>query len=630
MEHQSSMGDQFLAMVNQIIDENLADENFSVEDLAHRAGLSRSMLHRKLIKLTGKSATDLIMEKRLMRAKELLEKDTATTSEIAYKVGFSSPSYFHKVFKKHFNVSPGDIRKGTAVHTQQPQPNGKHKFQVLTALKTSPHLTFALIILFTTAIIAGSVFYLSKDKKSTEKSIAILPFDNLSQDEENRYFADGIVEDLLFRISQIDELKVISRTSSEMFRDKGNKSIPEIARILNVRYILEGSVRREADNIRISVQLINAKNDNHIYSKQYDSSIGEVFQIQGEIAGQIASELSVYLSDNQLTKIKRNLTDNLEAFNYYQMGLYLYRIGRRDDTYASVDYFRKSMEADSNYALAYTGLARAYYHMVYMGHGWIENIEGAKDSIIMLTLKALKIDENLPEAHVVLGSYYREFEYNYKAAEKEYLRAIELNPNNYIGYQNYANLLNLTGRPEKAREYMDKAIVLDPVSFGTRFTSAILYLRERNYQKALEETNACLELVPDQYWALEFNFFSNMGLGNEKAAYESLRKVGPIYKAQMQDINPAAGYTLNQADSSYSASGMEGLIRFHINSMGGHGRSSQFYTILGEYDKAIEMLEQLYKQGDMRPGTITSFDYGDLESYPRFQALKKKFGLDKY
>ncbi|MBN2274249.1 MAG: helix-turn-helix domain-containing protein [Bacteroidales bacterium] len=635
MDNQPSMGDQFLAMVNKIIDENLADENFSVEDLANKAGLSRSMLHRKLIKLTGKSATDLIMEKRLIRAKELLENDAATTSEIAYKVGFGSPSYFHKVFKKHFNVSPGEIRKGTAVHTQRFQPFNKNKIQALTVLKTSPFITYSLLILFATVIVTGSILLLSKTKKPTDKSIAILPFDNLSPDEENRYFADGMVEDLLNRLCLIKDLKVISRTSSEMFRDRGNKSIPEIARILDVGYILEGSVRREAGNIRISVQLIDAKNDNHIYSKQYDRNIGETFKIQGEIAGQIANELSVYLSDNHLSEMKRNQTDNLEAFNYYQMGLYHYQIGRRNDTYASVEYFRKAIRADSNYALAYAGLAHAYYNMIYMGRFWIEGLESGedmesgKDSTIKLAMKALEKDERLAEAHVILGRYYREFEYNYKAAEKEFLKAIELNPNYAQSYNAYAGLLNMTGLPEKVREYMDKAIILDPLSFDIRFSSAMLYLNERNYQKALEETNICLELVPDQYWALEFKFFSYMGLGNEKAAYESLRKVGSLYRAQFHDPT-TAGYTVEQADSAFRVSGMEGFIRFHIQKMGGHSRSAQFYTVLGEHEKAIEMLELFYNQGDMRPNIFTTFDYRDLEPYPRFKALKKKFGLEKY
>ncbi|MBN1414745.1 MAG: helix-turn-helix domain-containing protein [Bacteroidales bacterium] len=629
MENGLSMGDQFLAMVNQIIEENLADESFSVEDLAQRAGLSRSMLHRRLIRLTGKSATDLIMEKRLTRAKELLVNDAATTSEIAYKVGFGSPSYFHKVFKKHFKVSPGDIRKGTAIHSQQPQPYKKQKIQFLSGLKISPFLTYALLILFATAIITGAILFLSKDKKPTEKSIAILPFDNLSPDEENRYFADGIVEDLLNRLSIIRDLKVISRTSSEMFREKGNKSIPEIARILDVSYILEGSVRRETDNIRISVQLIDAKKDDHIFSKQYNSNIGEVFKIQGEIAGQIVQELSVYLSDRQLTEIKRNQTDNLEAFNYYQMGKYFYRIGRINDAYASADYFRKAIKADSNYSLAYAGLAGVYLEMINMGHGWIMDIESGKDSVVKLTLKALEIDKNLPEAHVILGGYYI-FDHNYEAAESEYMKAIELNPNNYMGYQWYAQLLNITGRPEKAREYINKAIVLDPVSFSTRFTSVILYMTEQNYGKALEETKICLGLVPDQYWALEMNFYCNFKLGNDKAAYESLRKVGPIYKAQMQDRDPEAGYLLNQADSAYKASGMKGLIRFHMQKMRAYSRNAVFYAALGENEKAIDMLEILYKNGDLRPHQLVSFYTKDLESYPRFQALKKKFGLDKY
>lgn len=609
MEKPPSIEDQFLSTINLIIDDNLDNENFSVEDLAQEAGLSRSMLHRKLIKLTGKSATDLITERRLIRAKELLENNAATASEIAYKVGFSSPSYFNTVFKKYFKISPGRIRKNVAAN-QQPFSKGLRSEPEGSIRIRTRRLIYITVGIALTAIIIGGIYYLSREKEPYEKSIAILPFDNLSPDEENQYFADGIVEDLLNRISLIDDLKVISRTSSEMFRNKGNKSIPEIAGLLGVGYILEGSVRREVDKIRISVQLIDAHKDDHILSKQYNRNIGEVFKIQGEIAGQIANELSIYLSNDQLKEIQRNQTDNVEAFNYYQMGHFHYCMCTEEEVLASIDYFNKAIEADSNYALVYAGLASAYWFL------------GKKDTAIMMALKALEIDYNLAEAHAALGTIYMESDLNIEAAEKEFLTAIEVNPNSSEAYKEYAEFLSVSGRHEKAREYMDKAVILDPLTFNIRHISTNLYMAAGNYSKALEENKICLELVKDHPRALDKYFYIYLGLGNEEVAYESLRKFVLLSGTGPVEI----------LDSTYKAAGIEGILRLMISRRESLFKKAEIYILLGEYEKAIEMLELEHNRNQLEPFRLyyLANAHKELESYPRFKALKKELGLQDY
>ena len=248
------MENDFYSKIVGLIEDNLANEEFSVEELAEKAGMSRSMLHRKLKKLTGKSATDLITEIRLERGKELLETSDYTSSEIAYKVGFNSPSYFTKVFKKLFQISPGEFRKGKKL-VQKKVPNNNNKNKVRIKI---PVVILFIVVLAAMLTWAGTRFFRNNPERA-ESSIAILPFDNLSSNDDNQYFADGIVEDLLTRLSTVNNLKVISRTSSEMFRNKGNKTIPEIGKILGVDYILEGTVQRQSDDIVISVQLIDAK-----------------------------------------------------------------------------------------------------------------------------------------------------------------------------------------------------------------------------------------------------------------------------------------------------------------------------------------------------------------------------------
>jgi len=618
MEQPPSMGDQFLSTINQIIEDNLDNENFSVEDLAQNAGLSRSMLHRKLIKLTGKSAGDLISETRLNRARELLENDVATASEIAYMVGFNSPSYFNKVFKEYFHVSPGDVRKGVLVNLNHPPNKQKHKIQVLSRLKIHDLGIKVLIILLIAIIVSGGLIYLFRVNKPVEKSIAILPFINISSDKENQYFADGIVEDLLNRLSTIDDLKVISRTSSEMFRNKGNKSVPEIADILGVNYILEGSVQREVDNMRISIQLIDAHKDDHILSKQYDRDLSEIFKIQSEIASQIASELSILLTEHQLNALMQNQTNNLKAFNYYQMGRYHLNRRSKEEFLSSIDCFNRAINEDSNYALAYAGLADAYYNMSW--HRWIDDVKAGRDTALKLALKALEIDDNLVEAHTVLGGIYQEMDWNMEEAEDEYKKAIRKNHNYSPAYQYYAELLSITGRPEQGREYINKAIVLDPFSFTTRNVSTMLYMNEGNYAKALEENQMCLELVKDHPWAIDRNFFIYLGLENEEAAVENFKKNGII----------TGEYTPQEADSAYMVSGIDGLLRLKSKTYNWPAGRAYCYTMLGEDEKAIEMLEVALDEFRLHPYEMYNIHFKNLQKNPKFRALKKKLGLQRY
>jgi TolB-like protein/AraC-like DNA-binding protein len=616
MEKSPSMDDQFLSTINKIIEDNLDNENFSVEDLAQQARLSRSMLHRKLIKLTGKSATDLITEIRLIHAKELLENDVATVSEIAYKVGFSSPSYFDRLFKKHFKVSPGDIRKGVVVHSDQPYTYQKKKIPALPGQKLFSLRNVVLIIILVIVIAGVGIYYISREKEPSEKSIAILPFENLSTNAENQFFADGIVEDLLYRLSSINELKVISRTSSEMFRNKGNKTSPEIADILGVNYILEGSVQRESDNIRISVQLIDAQKDDHILSKQYDRELSEFFKIQSEIAGQIASELSLALTERQTDELKQKQTNSLKAFEYMQLGRYHLNKRTPDDLYASVKYLSRAIAEDPDYALAYALLANAYHIL-----GWYDYIDRqtGRDSAEYLSLKALSMDENIGEAHNVLGEIYYDYDWNYTLAEKEFKKALAISPNNATTYRHYGELMTILGNLGKAREFYDKAIQLDPYSYIIRFGSSYAYFREKKYEQALIEYKICQGLAKDNPGPIKNEFFIHVITGNTSAALESYKKYGMMTGMWTPDL----------ADSLFYAEGINGLVKWRLKIGNWSWRigEAHYYALLGEKDKALDILEQALKEGYLVPFNTADPEFENLHSEPRFIAIRGKMGL---
>lgn len=601
----------FLKKLEEIVIQNLGNEQFGVSDLADNIGISRSQLHRKVKKLCNKSISRFIRDIKLNKALELLKDDTLTVSEVAYNVGFSNPSYFNNCFHERYGISPGEFK-------------GKEISEVKMLDKTSPELlqkrkVLIVLALFLTIIIAFAISYfvLNNSIPGKEQSIAVLPFDNLSSNSENQYFADGVVEDLLIRFSKIDGLKVISRTSSEMFREKGNKTIPEIGKLLGVTYILEGSIQREVDKIRINVQLIDAHSDKHIFSCSYEKDLEEVFKLQSELAWQITNELSIYLTSKEKAELERNQTENLKAFDYYQQGRHLLDDRINIDILNSLKYFQRAIKEDPNYALAYAGLASAYFNMTF--HNLIEKKVG-RDTAIKLALKAMELDNNLCEAHSVLGLILVNYDFNFVEAEKEYLEAIRINPNSAATYHKYAGLLYTTGRKEQAREYINKAIELDPLSFSIRNSSSDFYCNAAQFNAALAENIECHKLIKDHPWVVGRDFSIYIGLGDNEAALESFKKVGVLYK----EFNP------DVADSAYNASGVEGLLRLRIKTWDWSVGRAAYYALLGEDEKAIEQLNLAMREDKLRPYYITHYSFKKFESNPEFIDIKKRLGLMTY
>jgi TolB-like protein len=539
----------------------------------------------------------------------------ATASEIAYKVGFNSPSYFNKVFKNYFQVSPGDVRKGVAPVPSSPEAVQQTLSETVPQKRIHTKWAFLILALVLPGIAITGMYFLFHEEKPVEKSIAILPFDNLSSSNENQYFADGIVEDLLNRLSRVDGLKVISRTSSEMFRDKGSKTIPEIAELLGVSYILEGTVQQETNIVRINIQLIDAKKDNHILSKQYDRDLSEVFKIQSEIAGQIASELSFVLTEKQLDALKQDKTRNLKAFEYYQMGRF-HSSKRWIEGYTkSIEYYEKAIAEDSDYALAYAGLSDTYHLMALQG--WMDFKEGRKKST-ELALKALELDPYLAEPHAVLGDFYVYADRNWEKGEKELLQAIKLNPNFSTAHQYYSELLTTYGRFDKAREHINKALELDPFSFVIRNFSAEYYYNNEQFNEALAENNICLDLANDHPWALNLAFDIYLHMDSIPAALEIAKKFAG------QPGQPTAV----QIDSIYATEGINGLTRWVIRHTKWEHEyyAAIYYAMLGEKEKTLELLEAAAEANALGISTAR-LEYKNLRHHPRFIAIRKKMGL---
>ena len=453
---------QFLNDVERIIEENMSNEDFSVSFLAKEVGLSRSMLHRKLIRLTGKSATQLITEMRLSRARELIENKVATVSEIAYMVGFASPSYFNTVFKKKYGNSPGEVKKkgsGTERPRLSLRAKETRKVRMPRLWRIVGFLSIAVIV---TLIILNIIqkSNAAKRKEVPEKSIAVLPFINDSPEQKRMYFINGIMEAILDNLSKIQDLRVVSRNSVEQYRNNP-KPTPVVAEEMNVSYVLEGSGHRDGDNVRIVVQLLDGKKDRQLWSRTYEADIDEIFSILSEIAQKVASAIEVVITPEEIQLIEKVPTTNLTAHDFYQRGreeYWKYWIDNNDKEALNKaqGFYNKALEYDTGFAEAYTGLAQVcwdeHYWDFYFSNDYL-------DSVLVLTDKALKLDAQLSEAYTIRGSCLLETESDDQAIA-EFKQSIKLNPNNWVAYQNLGWIYTDSDLVESIKNYL-KAVSLE-------------------------------------------------------------------------------------------------------------------------------------------------------------------------
>lgn len=608
-----TLDDQLLYKLKQAVLDNLANEQFSVRDLSRMAGMSRSHLHRKLKKLRGQSISQFIRTIRLNEALKLLNEDVATTAEIAYRVGFNSPSYFHKCFLDYFGHPPSEAKQ-IFQNEQNNKNSAKEKKQSSFNYKI---ISISIIVL----LLSFLTFYIFKKgvlSKPIDKSIAVLPFSSLSEDVENQHFSDGLVEDLLNRLSLIEELKVISRTSSDTYRERGKKKVTEIAKELGVSYLVEGSVQKYDNNARITVQLIDAKNDDHVWMKTFDRNVADVFKVQSEIAMVIVSGLCTVLTEQQTIDIKKNRTENIKAFELYQLGRFYCGKRTPESLKTSIRYFEQALAEDPNYALAYAGLADTYFLMTWRFYNNINEIMKYRNKAEELALKALELDENLAEAYTVLATLNFFIDWDYDAAEQRFQDAFKLNSNYTTLLHRYSEFLSSTGRHKQARKHINKALELDPLSSVLRRVSADLYYSQMHLYEALAEAQLSEELNPNNPTPVRFKLMINYTLGNDEATLKNLKQLNRIYNNDPQS---------HLLDSIYKTTGRDGLIRWAAESTAIAYRKATLYGLLGDSTNAMNWLEVAFNEGNRMGDVAYDPNFKILYSNPRFIALLNKMGL---
>ncbi len=461
MSELHSRENDFIRKINDLIEEHISDENFGVSELAGEIGMSRSNLLRKIKKLTNLSVSQYISQLRLKSAMELLKQDSFSVSEVSYKVGFSSTSYFTKCFREFYGYPPGEAGK----REEKDIASGQEK----RPLARRNVLIAGSVLLFVSAAILFIILKPGASVKTKgEKSIAVLPFKNDSNDSSNIYIINGLMESILNDLQKIEDLRVISRTSVEKYRNT-SLTITEMARELKVNYFVEGSGQKIGDQILLNIQLIEASSDGHLWAEQYRREADDIFFLQKEVSKKIAHEIEAIITPEEEIRIKQLPTEDLVAYDYFLRGQDLFFQWTREGILESIPYFQKAIQQDPEFAHAYADIAIAYYTLDAL---FAEKIFA--DSINHYADKALLFDAQLAQSLIAKSFYYM----NIGAYEKAvpYLeKALEYNPNSALVINTlsdfYASYIPNT---KKYLEYALKGVELDIAAHDSVEASFIL------------------------------------------------------------------------------------------------------------------------------------------------------------
>lgn len=420
----------FLDKVISTIDEHLADEDFGVSELADLIGMSRSNLLRKVQKLTNVSVSVLIRQARLHQAQHYLRSDALTVSEVSYKVGFKAVSYFTKCFREHYGYPPGEEK----VRFSAIKPALIEKVDQRTSSKQWGFLVGLFVV-----VLCVIIFFPKRKAPQFpigEKSIAVLPFKNDSGDSSNIYIINGLMEAVLNNLQKIEDLRVVSRTSMEGYRN-GTKTIAEISEELGVSYVLEGSGQKVGENILLTIQLIEAPRDKHLWSQQYKRSSSNVFELQAEVAKDIAKEIEVYISPEEIKRIEKLPTENAQAYDYYLRGIAIMNDLFNADVNEALKYFEMSVKEDPEFALGYAQMAICNYYLDFF---LAQKVRGSE--INELADRAILLDPELFASQVAKGLFYMQ-DNQFELAIEYFEKALVFSPNSASANNFLSEIYNL-------------------------------------------------------------------------------------------------------------------------------------------------------------------------------------------
>jgi len=513
-------------------------------------------------------------------------------------------------------------------------PEGLKRTEVADELprKSERNRAWIYVVIIAGAV-AASLFFFGRYTSSkqgaemSEKSIAVLPFENRSEDKANAYFAEGVQEEILTRLSKIADLKVTSRTSTEHYKS-APKNLAEIAKQLGVAHILEGSVQKNGDAVRVNVQLIKAAEDSQVWAETFDRKLTDIFSVESDVAKAIADQLRAHITRQEERVIAAKPTKNIEAYDAYLRGRYFWNKRTSDGIKHAIEHFQQSIERDPDFALGHAGLADSYIALTFYNFAAPhETMPKAKESAI----KALALDDTLAEAHASLAHILMNYDWNWSAAEKEFKRSIELTPDYATGHQWYAiHYLTATGRFEQAVQEMKKALELEPASLVMNtFMGATLYYAGR-YDEAIDQCRKTIEMDPNfavVHWHLGMAYEQKQALD---AATEEFKKA-----IALSGGSPLMKATLVRACAESQKKHEANQMLNELNELSKQQYVSAYevatiYVALGNNEQAFQLLEKGYAEHSFHLVYLNvSPQFKPIRSDRRFQDLVQRIGLSQ-
>ncbi len=458
------------------------------------------------------------------------------------------------------------------------------------------------------------------------RSIAVLPLENLTGDSSQEYFVDGMTDALTTELAQIGALRVISRTSAMQY--KGTKrTLPQIAKELNVDAVVEGTVARYGNRVRLNAQLVYAPVERHLWAKPYERDAGDIFTLQSELARDVVREIAVKLTPQEAGRLARPRPVNAEAYDSYLKGLYYWHLQSPPSFREALRFLQQAIEKDPNYAPAYVGLSGCYRRLAFAGPAPpAENIALAERA----ARKALELDDTLAEAHTTLASNMFRFHYDWLGSEKESKRALELDPNSPEVHKEYGVFLRCFGHYEEAIAESRRAWELDPLSADGRVGFGLAYLIARRYDQAIHQFQEALAMDPQRTeahfqlgQAYQFSGDLHRAIQELEKAVAASQRNNHFHVAALGNAYASAG---RRADAEKL---LTELVRRSAREYVTPYNMAVIAVGLGRNREALDWLERAYGDRSFPLVTINSWPWFDpLRSDPRFQSLVRRIGLD--
>ncbi len=660
----------FVEKLTKIILANLEDENFGIKETEQAMGMSRSSINRKLQNLSLKPLSLFIRDIRLQKAMEFLVNDELTVSETAYKVGFGSPAYFNTCFSDYYGYPPGEARKrnssAAGVSNQiTGYENIATKEEFLANLpgskKNRKSLAYALSFFLILFVVLSYFFFFSHLKMSngenkSEKTIAVLPFINDSPDTTNVYFINGMMEAILNNLSKIKDLQVLSRTSVEKYRNNRSKNIHEIAHELGVNYLVEGSGQKIGNQVVLSIQLIEAKTDKHLFSERYKRNLENVFDLQEEVATAIASKIEAVITPEEAEIISKHSTSNVFGLNQYLRGMELMRVSqnefREDLKEQSGKFFREAIRLDSTFSDAYVQLGYVVHNR-------------NNDSALFLADKALTFDKKNAGAYGLKAFCYNMVS-DYEKAEEQCNLALNYEPNNHLFNRYLAQSFFFRNQYYNTLNYGIKALKFDKSIYEQSMVNDLFsdcLIRAGFYDEAMQFVMKRVELENDSLPYYIYFYLGNIYRGNfskapeifinapqlkdlpafnqftiqlytrnYKEAFSELKKMSEWYKKRGIEIYPSAefGFIYElMGEMNLAKSMFENSLKNIEKAMSKPGNNLYWswfnlmscYASRNEKEKALEYVKKLT---DAENQYFASYTIQNLKSNPIFDCIRNE------